>query len=194
MYTIKGWQLLFKHTCKYLGTLYRVFSCSTNLKKPWIVDGCVYACSVAKLWASQRVRVPQPSWLLSSWNFPDKNTGVHCHFLLQGIVPTQGSNSHLLCLLHWQPDSLPLSHLGSPWIVDVSVLSPSVMFDSLWPHRPWPSRLCCPQDSPGRNTGVSFPSPGDLSDSWIKPRSSALQTDSLQSEPPGMPWIMDTFL
>ena len=26
------------------------------------------------------------------WNFPSKNTGVGCHFLLQGIFPTQGSN------------------------------------------------------------------------------------------------------
>ena len=31
-----------------------------------------------------------------------KNTGVGCHFLLQGIFPTQGSNLHLLCLLHWR--------------------------------------------------------------------------------------------
>ena len=31
--------------------------------------------------------------------FQAKNTGVGCHFLLQGIFPTQGSN---LCLLHWQ--------------------------------------------------------------------------------------------
>ena len=30
-----------------------------------------------------------------------------------GIFPTQGSNLHLLRLLHWQVDSLPLSHLGS---------------------------------------------------------------------------------
>ena len=30
-----------------------------------------------------------------------KNTGVGCHSLLQGIFPTQGSNPHLLCLLHW---------------------------------------------------------------------------------------------
>ena len=37
-----------------------------------------------------------------------------CHFLLQGIFPTQGSNLHLLCLLHWQADSLSLCHLGSP--------------------------------------------------------------------------------
>ena len=30
------------------------------------------------------------------WDFPGKNTGVGCHFLLQGIFLTQGSNSHLL--------------------------------------------------------------------------------------------------
>ena len=28
--------------------------------------------------------------------FPGKNIGVGCHFLLQGILPTQGSNLHLL--------------------------------------------------------------------------------------------------
>ena len=33
-------------------------------------------------------------------NFPGKNTGVGCHFLLQGIFLTQGSNLSLLCLLH----------------------------------------------------------------------------------------------
>ena len=47
-------------------------------------------------------------------NFPDKNMGVGCHFLLQGILQTQGSNSHLLCLLHWLADSSPLGYLGSP--------------------------------------------------------------------------------
>ena len=31
-----------------------------------------------------------------------------------GIFPTQGSNPHLLQVLHWQADSLPLGHLGSP--------------------------------------------------------------------------------
>ena len=30
---------------------------------------------------------------------PGKNTGGDCHFLLQGIFPTQGLNPHLLCLL-----------------------------------------------------------------------------------------------
>ena len=51
--------------------------------------------------------------LLCQWDSPGKNTGVGCHSLLQGIFPTQGSNLRLWHLLHWQADSLPLSHLGS---------------------------------------------------------------------------------
>ena len=38
----------------------------------------------------------------SVWDFPGKNTGEDCNFLLQGIFPTQGT---------W--DSLLLSHQGS---------------------------------------------------------------------------------
>ena len=52
----------------------------------------------------------QPCRLLCPLDFPLKNTGVGCHFLLQGIFLTQGSNPHLL---HWQTDSLPWSHQGS---------------------------------------------------------------------------------
>ena len=48
------------------------------------------------------------SRLLYLWNFPGKNTGVSCYFLLQGIFLTQGLD---LCLLRWQVDSLPLRHL-----------------------------------------------------------------------------------
>ena len=36
-------------------------------------------------------------------------------------------------------------------------------------------------------SGLPFPSPGDLPDPGIKPRSPALQADSLPSEPPGKP-------
>ena len=43
----------------------------------------------------------QPTRLLCPWNSPGKNTGVGCHFLLQGIFLTQGLN---LPLLHWQVD------------------------------------------------------------------------------------------
>ena len=35
--------------------------------------------------------------------------------------------------------------------------------------------------------GLPFPSPGDLSDPGIEPRSPALQADALTSEPPGKP-------
>ena len=33
-----------------------------------------------------------PTRLLPPWDSPGKSTGVGCHFLLQGIFPTQGSN------------------------------------------------------------------------------------------------------
>ena len=51
------------------------------------------------------------------WSTPDssvygisqaQSTGVRCHFLLQGIFLTQGSNPHLL---DWQADSLPVRPL-----------------------------------------------------------------------------------
>ena len=47
----------------------------------------------------------QPIRLLRPQESLGKNTGVGCHFLLQAIFQTQGSN---LCLLHWQADSLLL--------------------------------------------------------------------------------------
>ena len=44
-----------------------------------------------------------PTRLLCPWNSPGKNIGVDCHFLLQGIFPTQGSSKlHRLCLVHRQ--------------------------------------------------------------------------------------------
>ena len=55
--------------------------------------------------------------------------GVDCHFLLQSIFPTQGSNSHLL---HWQVDSLLLH----AWEVCIYVLGCN---GSSW--RTW--ALCC---------------------------------------------------
>ena len=36
-------------------------------------------------------------------------------------------------------------------------------------------------------SGLPFPSPGDLPDPRIKPRSPSLQADALPSEPPGKP-------
>ena len=42
-------------------------------------------------------------------------------------------------------------------------------------------------------SGLSFPSPGDLPDPGIKPWSPALQADALSSEPPGSPIILYSY-
>ena len=60
---------------------------------------------------TEATETDEPTRLLCPWDFSGKNTGVGCHFLLQGILLTQGSNLHLL---HWQEDSLPLRPLRSP--------------------------------------------------------------------------------
>ena len=46
--------------------------------------------------------------------FSRQEYGVDCHALLHGIFLTPGSKLHLLCLLHWQVDSLPLVPPGKP--------------------------------------------------------------------------------
>ena len=81
-----------------------------------------------------------PSRLLCPWGFPSKNTGVGCHFLLQGIFPYQRSS---LCLLHWQADSEPpvfisvlelLSHVwlfATPWTAARQALLSSTITLSL---------------------------------------------------------------
>ena len=53
----------------------------------------------------------QPTRLLCPWDFPGNSTGVDCHFLLQGIFPTQGSNPGLP---HCRQTLYRLSHQGSP--------------------------------------------------------------------------------
>ena len=49
-----------------------------------------------------------PARLLCSWDFTGKNTGVGCHFLLQGIFLIQGLN---LGVLHCRQILYRLSHL-----------------------------------------------------------------------------------
>ena len=58
---------------------------------------------------------PHPR-LLCPWDSPGKNTGVGCHFLLQGILLTQESN---LGLLHCRQILYQRSHWGSPQEVPI---------------------------------------------------------------------------
>ena len=57
--------------------------------------------------------------LLCPWDSPGKNTGVGCHFLLQGIFLTQESNPGLL---HCRWILYHLSHQGSPSIQESSII------------------------------------------------------------------------
>ena len=86
---------------------------------------CVWICNP---------RASSPPSLLCLWDSPDKNTGVGCHDLLQGIFPTQESNTHLVCLLHWQAGSLPLALLGKPILKTIQWKS--VIFCNSWPIYP----------------------------------------------------------
>ena len=69
------------------------------------------------------------------------------------------------------------------------VLSRSVLSNSLQPHGLQPARLLCPWGFSRQEyqTVLPCPSPGDLSNPGIEPRSLALWADSLPSEPPGKP-------
>ena len=53
---------------------------------------------------------PMDTRLLRPWDFLGKSTGVGCHFLLQKIFLTQGSNPGLL---HRRQTLYCLSHQGS---------------------------------------------------------------------------------
>ena len=81
---------------------------------------CVCVCTCVHV----RARVLSPAQLFAApWTVAHqaplsiglsrKNTGVGCSFLLWGIFLPQGSKTHLLCLEHWQADSLPLTYLES---------------------------------------------------------------------------------
>ena len=89
-----------------------VLTCSLvllNFQYSWITMHssfrimCVFSCSVMS--DSLQPHGLSPARLFCRWDFPLKNTREGCHFLLQGLFPTQGSNTHLL---YWQANSLPL--------------------------------------------------------------------------------------
>ena len=121
---------------------------------------------------SLRPRGLQPTRLLCPWDSPGKNTGVGCHAILQGIFPTQGSNPHLLCLLHWWKESESEVAQSCPTLCDP--------MDGNLPgsavHGIFQARIL-------ELAAISFSS--GSSQPGIEPRSPALQTDALLSEPLG---------
>ena len=102
-----------------LPLMYIVWTLDTQTDVEWMNDSlhcivifgmsvCAFTCILlfVNLWTFLSYR------LFCPWNFPGNDIRVSCHFLLQGIFPIQGSKPLLLCLLHWQADSLPTAPPG----------------------------------------------------------------------------------
>ena len=70
---------------------------------------CAQSLSHIQLFVTPRIIAYQA---LLSIGFPRQENWSGLPFLLQRTFPSQGSNPHLL---HWQANSLPLSHKGSPF-------------------------------------------------------------------------------
>ena len=77
-------------------------------------------------------------------------------------------------------------HLIDTYIYKQSKQSHSVMSDSLRPPRAVAYQAPLSMGSSRQEywSGLPFPSPGDLPDPGIEPRSPTLQADALPSEPP----------
>ena len=78
----------------------------------------------------------QPTRLFCPWDFTGKDTGVNCHFLLQGIFLTQEWNPGLL---HCRQIIYLLSYKGSPsipWEVIIYLLNEQIQVFSweIWGH------------------------------------------------------------
>ena len=90
----------------YIAFWFSIYTCMNYISL--LLYPCVL---VAQLCPTLQPQGLSPARLLCPWDFPGKNTGVGCHSLLQGIFPTQGSNSGLL---HCGWILYQLSYQGSP--------------------------------------------------------------------------------
>ena len=125
-----------------------------------------------------------------------------CHFLLQGIFPTQGSNPHLLYSLHWQmltwnqeisQEELHTSCRRNLPISQKQISGGGGLVAKLCPTlaTPWTVARQAPLSMGFFRqeywSGLPFPFPGDLFNPGIEYESPALQADSLPTELRGKP-------
>ena len=117
----------------------------------------------------------KPTRLLCPWYSLGKNSEVGCHALssrgsfrprdwtlvsytarrvLTAELP--GKPPHTLYLYLYSMHYSNTCHLQCGWSVNIlcESVSHSAVSHSLWPHRLKPTRLLCPWNSPGKNTGV----------------------------------------
>ena len=150
----------------------------------WMEANILSICNLSWGWADSRMCTH------AVWHNPNEsfNSSFWCFsFLLS--KPTGVKEVHSV-------DDILKPHLYIPqgvgWTVTpakkhVRVVLCLVMSDSLQPHGLQPARLLCPWGFSRKEywSGLPFPSPGDLPNPGIKPRSPTLQADSLLTAPPG---------
>ena len=97
----------------------------------------------------------KPTRLLCPRDFPGNSTGVYCHFLLQGIFPTQGSNPGLP---HCRKTLYRLSHQGI-WLIHFLVRRLFLLGHSLaikLPHTHVQTKYPCNQPHFEENNLISY--------------------------------------
>jgi len=116
--------------------------------------------------------------LLCPWDFPGRNTGVGCYFLLQGIFPTQGWNQCLLPLLNWQ-ERHDFFTISATWEAQHAICCCSVAKSCL--------TLCDPMDcrTPGLPVPHHLPEFAQVHDNWIN--------DAIQPPHPLSPYSPSAF-
>ena len=164
------------------------------LSRPVTLGRCSVQFSLSvQFFATPRTAAHQASLsIIGSWSLlklmsiesvMSYNHFILCLPLLLGIFLTQGSNSGLL---HCKQILYYLSYHRKSIISFSQFSSVTQSCPTLW------IRACQTPLSMGFPrkeywSGFLFPSPGDLPDPGIEPRSPALQAVALPSEPPGKP-------
>ena len=154
---------LYKDKLKILVINKQTFLSHTWTKQVFLTVLCV--CVLSFDWLSMIPRDYSPPG--SSVHGILQATGIGCHFLLQGIFPTQGSNLSLLYLLNRQVDSLPLSHMksrhlflvsGFSWLSDKYLSAMLEIWVQSWVRKiPWkrkwqPTPVFLPRKSHGQRS------------------------------------------
>ena len=88
-----------------------IIICPSLPNTPWLCLWRKKVKSLSHAWLFATPWIAACTKLLRPWDFQGKSTGVGCHFLFQGIFPTQGLNPGLS---HCRQTLYHLSHQGSP--------------------------------------------------------------------------------
>ena len=148
----------------------------------------VHSCSVAQLLSC--VRLFERLWTVAcqvplSMGFPKQEYWSGLPFPSPGNLPNPGIKPTSLGSPALAGGVFTTEPPGKP-LTSGSVQFSSVASDSLRP--PWTVAYEAPQSmgfsSQEYWSGLPFPSPGDLPDPGVEPRSPALQADALPSQPP----------